>query len=267
MPRLHPATRNNLHKLQLARLERLESDDGIALNLRLVLRIRIRHREHRRQPVRRNDELVVRRGQDLSRAGACGRLLVAKHAELAYFGEFQATAFGIRDVVGNDLVAELVEQEELRVPGLAVRLPEDGVARAVASLGFEGRLLGEGLVGQADAVDAHEVGAKIREEDVLAKGVAEGLVDVRGVLARWDRGVGDLCWEGKVLHGLEGVVVCDCKRGNARRGVLRKWLVILLIELGGSGNTHMSQSNRVIVLAEESARDRSAERARVGQLR
>lgn len=51
MPRLHAAARDNLDEFQLARLERLERDNGIALNLRLVLRIRIRHREHGRQPV------------------------------------------------------------------------------------------------------------------------------------------------------------------------------------------------------------------------
>lgn len=115
-----------------------------------------------------------------------------------------------------------MEQEELRVPGLAIGLPEDGVARAVASLGFEGRVLGEGLVGEVDAVDAHEVGAEIGEKDVLAKGVAEGLVNVRGVLAFWVWHVREVGWEREVLHGLEGVVIGNTKRRNAGRLVLWK---------------------------------------------
>ena len=232
MSRLHAAAGDNLDKLQLARLERLERDDRVALDFCLVLRVRVRHREHGRQPVRSDDELVVRRGEDLSRAGARRRLLVAKHAELAYLGEFQAAALGVRDVVGDDLVAELVEQEELRVPGLAVGLPEDGVARAVAGLGFERGVLGEGLVGQVDAVDAHEVGAEIGEKNVLAKGVAEGLVDVCGVLALWDRGVGDLGRESEVLHGLESVV-CHSECGDARWGVLWEMVSYMCVGLRG----------------------------------
>lgn len=81
---------------------------------------------------------------------------------------------GVRDDVADDGVGELVD--DVKVRRVVVADGKGDVARAAA--GGEGERLdgADGEVAVTDGVDADEVGAQVRDEDVGARGVQDGVV-------------------------------------------------------------------------------------------
>lgn len=106
----------------------------------------------------------------------------------------------VRHAVPGDRVRDLARQVEKRRPG--ARHQEGPVAGPAARGRDQGRQRREAQAPAAAAaaatatgeVDAHEVGAQVRHEEELARGVQDGVVRVRAVLA-----VGDGARAGEVV--------------------------------------------------------------------
>ena len=93
--------------------------------------------------------------------------------------EAQAAVAPVRHVVDGDGVGQLADEVHER---LAPRREEGDVPRPAADRGYEGRRGGEGQGLLADVPDADEVGAEVRDDQVVARRIEDGLVRVRGFL-------------------------------------------------------------------------------------
>lgn len=103
------------------------------------------------------------------------RAAVAVRIRDEYLVEAQGAVAPVRHVVDGDGVGQLADEVHER---LAPRREEGDVPRPAADRGYEGRGRGEAQGFPVDVPDADEVGAEVRDDQVVARGVENGLVRV-----------------------------------------------------------------------------------------
>lgn len=218
---------SELNPVELTTRARLESGDGVGVDLGAVAWVNVGDLLQGDIAVGGDEKIVVGRNDDLSGSTILGDSWVGGGTVgglLVNLLESKATRTNVGHFVGDDLGDELVDDEE---EGLGAGLPENGVAGAVPGrsleLGLLNKLAGRWVYGK----DVGDVETEIREDDKLSGGVEDGVVDVRAIgLLRlgpnWTAFIAD------VLEQLESTVV-DVEGGETVATVMGDGQVLVVV--------------------------------------
>lgn len=153
------------------------------------------------------------------------RLIQAVRAAQVDLGEVEGVVVVVSDFKAGDGIGQLAG--EVEVGRAVVGHEEDAVTGSTAGDGGERLQLGEAEPALVDRIQADDVRAQIRDEEVLTCGIEQGLVRMGRILPvrDWSGGIEGVCLG---LDRCERTRIRDVKRGYRGPGASRRGTTLVV---------------------------------------